>query len=74
MFGLRFSELLIIALLLVPAVLALGEILRVPASRWEKARESQGVWAVLVVVFPLVGPLIYYLVPRPRLVGNDRGG
>lgn len=66
----RFSELLIIVLYLAPTVLALSEALRLPNHRWAAAKQSQGVWVVVILVLPIFGPLLYYLIARPRLVAG----
>jgi hypothetical protein len=64
----RFSELLLIVLYLAPTVLALSEALRFEGDRWDTARQSQGVWVVVILLLPIVGPLLYYLIARPRLL------
>jgi len=64
---LRVSEILIILLLLIPVVWALSDILRIPTSVWADSDQNQGLWAILVFLLPLLGPLLYLVFARPRL-------
>ncbi len=67
MMGLRFNELLIILVLTVPTVWALIDLLRVPTDVWAASKQSQGLWAVLVLLVPVLAPALYFFIARPRL-------
>jgi hypothetical protein len=69
----RVTEILIILLLLIPVVWALSDILRTPASVWADSDQNQGLWAILVFLLPLLGPLLYLVIPRPRLIEARAG-
>lgn len=74
---LRGTEILIILLLLVPVVWALTDILGTPARVWGDSNQNQGLWAVVVFLLPLLGPLLYLVVARPKLIearSGDRPG
>jgi hypothetical protein len=64
---LRGTEILIILLWLVPVVWALIEILGTPARVWAASDQNQGLWTIAVFVFPLLGPLVYLVIARPKL-------
>jgi hypothetical protein len=67
MLGLRFSELLVFVIFVVPTVWALSDVLRTPTDVWARSRQSQGLWAVLVLIVPVIAPVLYYWIARPRL-------
>ncbi len=68
MIGLSGGEMLVIFLVfLVPTVLALVDLLRTPAATWAEARENQGVWALVVLLIQVIGPILYFLMARPKL-------
>ena len=67
MMGLRFNELLIILVLTVPTVWALIDLLRVPTDVGAASKQSQGLWAVLVLLVPVLAPTLYFFIARPRL-------
>lgn len=64
---LRLPEILLIALYVAPTVWALSDILRVPTDLWASSQQNQALWTILVLVIPLVGPLLYFLIARPKL-------
>lgn len=64
---LRLPELLLIAIYLAPTVWALSDILRIPTDVWASSRQNQALWTVLVLVVPLLGPLLYFFIARPKL-------
>lgn len=70
---LRGTEILIIVLMLVPAVLALTDILGTPARVWADSNQNQGLWTILVFLLPLLGPLLYLVLARPRLIEARSG-
>lgn len=70
---LRGTEILIILLMLVPVVWALTDILGTPTSVWADSDQNQGLWAILVFLLPLLGPLLYLVIARPKLVEARSG-
>lgn len=70
---LRGTEILIILLLLIPVVWALTDILGTPTSVWADSDQNQGLWAILVFLLPLLGPLLYLVLARPRLIEARSG-
>jgi hypothetical protein len=66
----RLSELLIIALYVIPTVWALSDAVRHPSSTWQVSDQNQVVWIVVVILVPLLGPILYYLIARPALDGS----
>jgi hypothetical protein len=67
MTGLRFSELLIVLILAVPTIWALIDVLRIPTDVWAASRQNQGLWAALVLRVPVLAPVLYFFIARPRL-------
>jgi hypothetical protein len=67
MLGLRFNELLIVLVLTAPTIWALIDIIRIPTDVWAGAKQSQGLWVLLVVLVPVLTPILYLFVARPRL-------
>lgn len=64
------AEWLVLALaLVVPglAIWALIDLVRRPSAEWTEAGQSQLVWALIVVVVGLVGPVLYLTVGRRSL-------
>ncbi|HEX6222052.1 MAG TPA: PLDc N-terminal domain-containing protein [Acidimicrobiia bacterium] len=64
---LRLSEILLIALYVAPTVWALSEILRIPTDVWAASKQNQALWTVIVLIVPLLGPLLYFFIARPKL-------
>lgn len=64
---LRFSEILLIALYVAPTVWALSDILRLPTDVWATSQQNQALWTVIVLVLPVLGPLLYFFIARPKL-------
>jgi hypothetical protein len=48
-------------------VWALSDILRVPTDVWEDSQQNQALWTVIALVLPLLGPLLYFFIARPKL-------
>jgi hypothetical protein len=67
MTGLRFSELLIVLVFTVPTIWALIDVLRIPTDVWAASRQNQGLWTALVLLVPVLAPLLYFIIARPRL-------
>ena len=63
----RLGELLVIALYLIPTVWAISDAVRIPASTWERSDQNQIVWVLVILLAPLLGPVLYYLIARPRI-------
>ncbi|MDI6772579.1 MAG: PLD nuclease N-terminal domain-containing protein [bacterium] len=63
MFAVGLLELIVVFVLLVPLSLALLAILDVVRSDFR--RDSDRVlWAIIVLLVPVIGPVLYYLVGR----------
>ena len=63
----RGSEFLIIVAYLIPTAVALVDALRIGESRWHASDQNQMVWVVVILLAPLLGPILYFLLARPRL-------
>lgn len=63
----RGNEFLVILLWVLPTALAAGHALSTPQSKWVASDQSQVVWVVVILLVPLFGALLYFLVARPRL-------
>ncbi len=46
---------------------ALIEALMTPVPVWQDSRLNQVGWVAVVLLVPIVGPLLYLLIARPRL-------
>jgi len=64
---LRLSEILLIALYAAPTIWALSDILRIPTDVWATSQQNQALWTVIVLILPLLGPLLYFFIARPKL-------
>ena len=54
--------------------IALLDALRHPRTRWELADQDQMLWTIVILsggFIPVIGPLVYLLVARPRLRSVD---
>ncbi len=67
MFALRLSEWLIAGVWWIPTIVALVDVLRIPTDRWAAAKQNQGLWVVLILLIPVVGPALYLLTVRRQL-------
>lgn len=67
MLGLRFSEILVMFVLTLPTILALIDALRIPTDVWAASKQSQGLWVLLVLLAPVLAPILYLFIARPRL-------
>lgn len=65
---LRGTEILIILLMLVPVLLALTDILGTPTRVWADSNQNLGLWVIAVLLLPLLGPLLYLMMARPKLL------
>lgn len=63
----RSTELIFIVLYLLPTVLSLGDILRIPTDTWAAGKQNQALWTVIVLIVPIIGPALYFFIARPRL-------
>lgn len=63
----RSGEWFVILLYLVPMIWAVTHALRTPEDIWEAAGQNQMVWVVIILLAPLLGPALYYVIARPRL-------
>lgn len=67
------------ALLTLPILIlhlwALADVLRTPLGVWTAAEQNQFLWAVVVLLVTVVGPVLYLVIARPRLIaaGSQRG-
>jgi hypothetical protein len=66
----RMSELLVVLLLLIPMVWALTDALRISSESWAASSQNQLVWVVVIVLAPLLGPVSYFFIARPRLYAS----
>jgi hypothetical protein len=64
---LRLPEILLIALYVAPTVWALSDSLRIPTDVWASSQQNQALWTILILILPLLGPLLYFLIARPKL-------
>jgi len=65
---LRLPEILLIALYVAPTVWAISDILRITTETWTDSQQNQVLWTVIVLVLPVLGPLLYFFIARPKLV------
>jgi hypothetical protein len=63
----RGSE-LVVLLVWIPTIWALFEALRTPARIWADSEQSQAVWVVVILLLPVIGPLMFLFIARPRLI------
>lgn len=63
----RSGEWIVILLYLIPMVWAMAHALRTTEERWDAAGQSRLVWVVVILLAPLLGPVLYYLIALPRL-------
>jgi hypothetical protein len=61
------SELLLIVVVLIPTVWALFDALQTNAEVWAASRQDQAVWVLVVLLVPVVGAILFFLIARPRL-------
>jgi len=52
---------------------AIIDVVRMPAPVWARANQNQIVWALVVLLFSLLGPILYLVIARPALLaaGGD---
>lgn len=48
-------------------VLAIVDLARRPAWQWSAAEQNQIVWVLVILLIACLGPIIYFVVARPRL-------
>ncbi len=47
---------------------AIIDVVRTPAPVWARANQNQIVWALVVLLFSLLGPILYLVIARPALL------
>lgn len=52
-------------------VWAILDVVRRPASEWQSAGQNQVLWAIVVLLLSIVGPIIYLAIARPQLVAAE---
>lgn len=77
--GIGPTELIILIfaffILVLPFILwvyVLVDALKLPSSNWDVAGENRTLWIVLIVVLGLLGALLYWLLPRPKVKDLQR--
>ncbi len=55
-------------------VFALVDLVGRPAGQWAESGHNQLVWALIVILVGLVGPLLYLLIARPALDASAGDG
>lgn len=53
--------------------LAIRDVLRHPAERWERTGHSRAVWIAVIVLVPVLGGALYLRRVRPRLRAQQLG-
>jgi len=70
--AMAFGVFSLLALLAIPLFIfhiwALIDVLRTPASVWEQVGENQILWGVVVLFLSVLGPILYVMIARPKLV------
>lgn len=61
------SELIVIVVFLIPTVWALFDALQTTTDVWTAAKQNQAVWVLVVLLLPVIGALLFFLIARPRL-------
>jgi hypothetical protein len=61
------SELFVIVLVLIPTVWALFDALQTNSEVWAASKQDQAVWVLVVLLLPVIGALLFFLIARPRL-------
>lgn len=61
------SELLVIVIFLIPTVWALFDVLQTGSEVWAASKQDQVVWILVVLLLPVIGALLFFLIARPRL-------
>ncbi len=64
---LRADDWFTIALILLPTIVALYDVLANDTEVWAASNQSQSLWAAVVVLVPVFGPALYYVIARRRL-------
>ena len=47
---------------------ALADVLRTPLGVWAATEQNQFLWALVVLLLVLVGPVLYLVIARPQLI------
>lgn len=53
--------------------LAVRDVLRHPADRWERSGHSRTLWVAVIVLVPVLGGALYLRRVRPRLRADELG-
>lgn len=61
------SELFLIVVVLIPMVWALFDALQTNSDVWEASNQDQAVWVLVVLLLPVAGAILFFLIARPRL-------
>lgn len=61
------AEIALVVFLVIPTAWALYDILRTSPESWTRTHQSQGIWVLVVLLVPIVGPILYLAVAKPRL-------
>lgn len=61
------SEFVLIVVVLIPTVWALFDALQTSSDVWAASQQDQAVWVLVVILLPVVGAIMFFLVARPRL-------
>lgn len=61
------SEVFLIVVVLVPTVWAISDALQTSSEVWTASRQDQAVWVLIVLLLPVVGAILFFLIARPRL-------
>lgn len=59
--------------LMVFHIWALVDVLKTSTTDWTRAEQNQIVWAIVVLALFVVGPILYLMIARPRLVAVRNG-
>lgn len=52
---------------------AIVDVLKTPTDVWEAAKQNQLLWAAVVLLLSLFGPILYLMIARPQLLEANAG-
>jgi hypothetical protein len=61
------SEFFLIVVFLIPTVWAIFDALQTSSEVWAASKQDQAVWVLIVLLLPVVGAILFFLIARPRL-------
>lgn len=76
MVAIGIVELLVLAVMLSTLLITLVafiDIVRTPGSAWKSAGQIQVLWLVLVLAFPVLGSLAYFIMVRGDVAAANKG-